>query len=332
MAELSTLRPTLVDVAKRLDPDGKIAAIAELLAQTNPILQDMVFKEGNLPTGMRSTARTSLPGVAFRRVNAGTTPTKSTTAQLEDQTAILDAWSEIDKKVADLNGNTAAWRLSEASAFIEAMNQEMIGTLFYGNSNTDEREFTGFAPRYASAASGVTKQNVLDAAGSSTDNTSIFLVVWGDNCHGIYPKGSTAGLKHTDYGLQVIENAGGVSGALMEGYRDHYEWEMGLHIRDWRYVVRIGSIDVSNLVAESSDADLTKFMTKALHRIPMLASGRAAFYCNRTVAQYLDIQRQERVQTGGQLSYQVVDGVWTSMFRGIPIRTVDQIVENEAAV
>jgi|DEB19_MinimDraft_3_1074340.scaffolds.fasta_scaffold01341_8 hypothetical protein len=330
MAELSNLRPTLVDVAKRLDPDGKIAAIAELLAQTNPILQDMVFKEGNLPTGHRSTARTTLPGVSWRRVNAGTTPTKSKTAQTEDQTAILDAWSEIDKKVADLNGNTAAWRLSEASAFIEAMNQEMVGTLFYGNSNTDEKEFTGFAPRYASPT-GSTGQNVLDAGGSGSDNTSIFLVVWGDNCHGIYPKGSTAGLKHTDYGLQVIENAGGVSGALMEGYRDHYEWEMGLHIRDWRYVVRIGSIDVSNL-GGASEADLTKFMTKAVHRIPMLAAGRAAFYCNRTVAQYLDIQRQAAVAGGGQLSYQVVDGIWTSMFRGIPIRTVDQIVENEAAV
>lgn len=330
MAELSNLRPTLVDVAKRLDPDGKIAAIAELLAQTNPILQDMVFKEGNLPTGHRSTARTTLPGVSWRRVNAGTTPTKSKTAQTEDQTAILDAWSEIDKKVADLNGNTAAWRLSEASAFIEAMNQEMVGTLFYGNSNTDEKEFTGFAPRYANP-SGSTGQNVLDAGGSGSDNTSIFLVVWGDNCHGIYPKGSTAGLKHTDYGLQVIENAGGVSGALMEGYRDHYEWEMGLHIRDWRYVVRIGSIDVSNL-GGASEADLTKFMTKAVHRIPMLAAGRAAFYCNRTVAQYLDIQRQAAVAGGGQLSYQVVDGIWTSMFRGIPIRTVDQIVENEAAV
>jgi len=330
MAELSNLRPTLVDVAKRLDPDGKIAAIAELLAQTNPILQDMVFKEGNLPTGHRSTARTTLPGVSWRRVNAGTTPTKSKTAQTEDQTAILDAWSEIDKKVADLNGNTAAWRLSEASAFIEAINQEMVGTLFYGNSNTDEKEFTGFAPRYASPT-GSTGQNVLDAGGSGSDNTSIFLVVWGDNCHGIYPKGSTAGLKHTDYGLQVIENAGGVSGALMEGYRDHYEWEMGLHIRDWRYVVRIGSIDVSNL-GGASEADLTKFMTKAVHRIPMLAAGRAAFYCNRTVAQYLDIQRQAAVAGGGQLSYQVVDGIWTSMFRGIPIRTVDQIVENEAAV
>ena len=330
MAELSNLRPTLVDVAKRLDPDGKIAAIAELLAQTNPILQDMVFKEGNLPTGHRSTARTTLPGVSWRRVNAGTTPTKSKTAQTEDQTAILDAWSEIDKKVADLNGNTAAWRLSEASAFIEAMNQEMVGTLFYGNSNTDEKEFRGFAPRYSNP-SGSTGQNVLDAGGSGSDNTSIFLVVWGDNCHGIYPKGSTAGLKHTDYGLQVIENAGGVSGALMEGYRDHYEWEMGLHIRDWRYVVRIGSIDVSNL-GGASEADLTKFMTKAVHRIPMLAAGRAAFYCNRTVAQYLDIQRQAAVAGGGQLSYQVVDGIWTSMFRGIPIRTVDQIVENEAAV
>ena len=291
----------------------------------------MVFKEGNLPTGHRSTARTTLPGVSWRRVNAGTTPTKSKTAQTEDQTAILDAWSEIDKKVADLNGNTASWRLSEASAFIEAMNQEMVGTLFYGNSSTEEKEFTGFAPRYASSTDGVTKQNVLDAGGSGSDNTSIFLVVWGDNCHGIYPKGSTAGLKHTDYGLQVIENAGGQSGALMEGYRDHYEWEMGLHIRDWRYVVRIGAIDVSNL-GGGSEADLTKFMTKAVHRIPMLAAGRAAFYCNRTVAQYLDIQRQAAVAGGGQLSYQVVDGIWTSMFRGIPIRTVDQIVENEAVV
>ena len=33
MATLSTIHPTLMDVAKRLDPDGKIDTIVEILAE-----------------------------------------------------------------------------------------------------------------------------------------------------------------------------------------------------------------------------------------------------------------------------------------------------------
>ena len=42
---------TLADWGKRVDPNGKVDKIIELLGQTNPILQDMPFVEGNLPTG-----------------------------------------------------------------------------------------------------------------------------------------------------------------------------------------------------------------------------------------------------------------------------------------
>lgn len=42
---------TLADWGKRIDPNGKVDKIIELLAQTNPILQDMLIVEGNLPTG-----------------------------------------------------------------------------------------------------------------------------------------------------------------------------------------------------------------------------------------------------------------------------------------
>ena len=52
MATLATNNPTLADVAKRLDKDGKIDTIVELLAETNEIIDDMTWIEGNLPTGL----------------------------------------------------------------------------------------------------------------------------------------------------------------------------------------------------------------------------------------------------------------------------------------
>ena len=115
---------TLGDWAKRLDPDGKVPVVVELLSQTNEVLTDMLWKEGNLPTGHRTTVRTGLPSVAWRLLNAGTTPSKSTTAQIDEQAAMLEAWSEVDVDLANLNGNVNSFRLSEAMAFLEAMNQE----------------------------------------------------------------------------------------------------------------------------------------------------------------------------------------------------------------
>src|SRR3990172_1913218 len=150
MATLGASVLTLADWAKRLDPDGKVPSIVELLSQTNQILDDMMWMEGNLPTGHRTTVRTGLPTVAWRLLNQGIAPSKSTTAQIDEAAGMLEAWSEVDVDLAKLNGNQAAFRLSEARAFIEAMNQEMAATLFYGNSGTAPEEFTGVAPRYSS--------------------------------------------------------------------------------------------------------------------------------------------------------------------------------------
>ena len=61
MAIKSTNALTLADWAKRTDPDGKVPTIVELLSQTNPVLTDMLFVEGNIPTGHRTTVRTGLP-------------------------------------------------------------------------------------------------------------------------------------------------------------------------------------------------------------------------------------------------------------------------------
>jgi hypothetical protein len=328
MATIGANALTLADWAKRLDPDGKVPMVVELLSQTNQMLDDMLFVEGNLPTGHRTTVRTGLPSVSWRRLNEGVAPSKSTTAQVDEQCGMLEAYCEVDKDLAELNGNTAEFRLSEASAFIEAMSQEMQSTMIYGNASTAPEEFNGLAQRYAALG-----QNCISGSGSGSDNSSIYLCLWGgQTVHGLFPKGSKAGLQHEDLGLVTVETTAGVAGNRMRAYQDHWQWKCGLSVRDWRYVVRIANIDISNLVAKSSAADLIELMIKAIHRIPNLGAGRAAFYMNRTVFQMLDIQRRDDVITGGGLVYADVDGKVVPTFRGIPIRIVDALLETEATV
>jgi len=332
MATLGANVRTLADWAKQVDPDGKTATVVELLAQTNDILKDAHYEEGNLPTGHRLTVRTGLPTVAWRRLNSGVAPSKSTTAQIDEQCGMLEGWSEVDKDLAELNGNTAEFRLSEARSFFESLSQEMTQTLFYGNVGLDPEEFMGLAPRYSALTGAGNSQNVLSGGGSGSDNSSIWLVVWGANTlYNIFPKGSMAGIFHEDLGLQTIEVTAGIAGNRMRAYQDHWQWKTGLALKDWRYAVRIANIDISNLVAESSAANLVKNMIKAMHRIPMLRAGKPAFYMNRTCFQMLDIQRFNNV-AGAGLTYADVDGRLTPMFREVPIRICDALTETEATV
>lgn len=329
MALLSANNPTLIDVASRLDPNLNIDKIVELLAATNPVLNDMTFMEGNLPTGHKTTVRTGLPGVTWRKLYGGVQPSKSTTAQVTDSCGMLEAYAEVDKALADLNGNAAAFRLSEDKAFIEAMSQEMAQTLFYGNESTEPEAFTGFAPRFNSL-SAQNGDNIVSAAGSGSDNTSIWLVVWGPNtCHGIYPKGSTGGVQMRDLGEVTVENVDGASGRA-QMYRSHYRWDCGLTVRDWRYIVRIANIDVSDLNTLANTKNLITWMIQAAERIPSFGAGRAAFYCNRTIREKLRLGILEKVSSN--LTFETVAGKRVMMFDEIPVVRTDALLNTEAAV
>lgn len=338
MATLATNNLTLADWAKRQDPDGKPARIIEMLSQSNEIITDMVMKEGNLATGHRTTVRTGLPDVAWRKLNYGVQPSKSTTVQVDDTCGMLEAWSVVDKDLAELNGDVGSFRMGEASSFLEAMNQEFAQTLIYGNSGTEPEAFTGLALRYSSttAANG---QNILSAGGAGSDNTSIWLVGWGENSvHGIYPKGTMAGLQHDDRGLEVVTDA---SGGKFLGYHDRFQWKCGLSLRDWRYAVRIANVDISDLVgltgtqAASASTEIIKLMSRAIDRIPNLGGVRPAFYANRTVLSLLRVMALQKstsalsIQDGlNQFGMRISE----TKFLGIPVRMVDQILNTEAVV
>jgi len=333
MAVLSSNNPTLLDLAKVTDPDGKIATVVEILNETNEILADMGWQEGNLPTGHRTSIRTGLPAPTWRKLYGGVQPTKSTTVQVTDNPGMLEAYAEVDAALADLNGNTAAFRLSEDRAHIEGMNQEMAETLFFGNEGTEPEAFTGLAPRFNSL-SAENGDNIIDGAGAGSDNASIWLVVWGPNtCHGIVPKGSTAGLRMTDKGLVTIEDASdGSNTGRMEAYRTHYRWDAGLTVRDWRFIVRIANIDKSALTVDgATGAVLPDLMFEAQELIPNMAMGRAAFYMNRTVRTRLRQQLSNKV-SGSTLTFADVGGRKTMTFQETPIRRCDALAADEAAV
>jgi len=331
MATLSITNPTLLDLKNALDPNDKIAKVIEVLNQTNEILSDMTWIEGNLLTGHQTTVRTGLPAPTWRKLYGGVQPNKSQTVKITDATGMLEAYAEVDKALADLNGNSAAFRFSEDLAHIEGMNQEFGQTLMYGNESTEPEAFTGFSPRFNSLAA-ANGDNVISGAGAGSDNISVWLVIWGPNTvHGIYPKGSVAGLRVEDKGQVTIENVDG-AGGRMEAYRTHYRWDCGLTVRDWRYIVRIANIDSSDLTKNAATgADLIDLMAQALELPPSLTVGRPVFYVNRRVRSFLRRQIANKV-AASTLSMEQVAGKHVVMFDGIPVRRVDQLLMTEAVV
>lgn len=331
MATLADTHPTLLDLAKRTDPDGNIADIVEILNTTNEVLEDMVWQEGNLVTGHRTTIRSGLPTPTWRKMYGGVQPSKSKTVQVTDSCGMLEAYAEVDKALADLNGNTAAFRLSEDRPFIEAMGEQVVQTLFYGNEGTQPEAFTGLSPRF-NLTTALNGDNVIKADGAGTDNASIWLCVWGPSSgFGIVPKGSKAGLQMEDKGQVTIENLNG-DGGRMEAYRSHYRWDAGLTIRDWRYFVRICNIDRSALTADASaGANLPNLMFQAEERLIKYTSGRAAWYMDRGIMTKLRQQSASAVKSS-TLTIENVGGARVTSFGGIPIRRVDTLAGDETLV
>lgn len=350
MAVLGTTVPTLADISAAMGPDGNFDTDrVNLLMQTNEMLSDMVWKEGNLPTGHKTTVITGLPTVGFRRFNEGVALSKSTSAPLEEGAAMLEGFFQVDRDLALMSGDVNQYRLDESGLFMEAMNQTLQAYMLYGNAATMPESFTGFAPRYNTLSGNIAGQ-IVDAGGTGSDNTSIWLIGWGPQCFAMYPKNSLGGLHHEDVTVNRTALAGNpnamtgdvlqdANGKLFMGYRDHFKWNCGLVIRDYRCVSRIANIDVSDLVAGNvSAADLIKLMIKAYYRIPTslrknvgkAGFGRPAWYVNPTVKSIL--HTQALTKASAQITLQEIDGMEIVRFLGIPVRETDQLLNAEARV
>jgi hypothetical protein len=317
----------MVDVARRTNPDKKIARIAELLSQKNEMVADLVSMEANGTTGHRSTIRTGLSTGTWRKMYQGVPPSKTETSQVTDTIGNLERFAVVDVDVAELNGNSAAFLMSENIGHIEAMAQDIAETTIYGDETVNEERFTGLAPRY-NDLSAENARNIIDGGGTGSDNTSIWLCVHDENAFfSIYPKGKKGGLQFMNDGIETVYDA---NSNPFKAYQMHYKHEIGIVLKDWRQVGRICNIDVSDLDTLANTENLVTWMTQLTERIENLKAGRASWYVNRTVREKLRLGILEKISS--QLVWETVAGQMVMLFDGIPVKIVDQILNTESQV
>lgn len=329
MATIANTMPTLLDVSKQFGPDGQPLPLAELLHKVNPAVDDIPWEEANSATGHKISARSGLPAVAWRKLNGGVPATKSDFADVTESMGMLSALGKVDKTLVDLSGNPAAFRLNQNKGHIEAMGQEFTSTLFYGDTDLGPEKFLGLAPRFDDLSGPNNAEQIIDAGGTGTDNASIWLVGWGPaSVMGIYPKGTQAGLIHKDYGEELVSDG---NGGEYPAYRDWFEWHAGIAVYDWRNIVRVANVDLSDLTKNAATgADLIDLMVQAVEQINNIDGLRPVFYMPRKVRSFL--RRQITNKDNVWLSMGEVAGRKVVEFDGIPCRRIDALLSNEARI
>jgi hypothetical protein len=97
-----------------------------MLSQCNEVMKDMIWQEGNLPLGHKTTVRTGLPQGVWRAANQGVPSSKTLTAQFQDSIGELVDYSIVDKSIAELNGNVAKFRYSEDMGHVEGLSSKSL--------------------------------------------------------------------------------------------------------------------------------------------------------------------------------------------------------------
>jgi hypothetical protein len=346
MAVLGQTYLNLVDVLRRTDNGKEVADIVELLSANNPILDDAIMVECNMGTFHRTTRRTGLPSVNWGALYKGIKQSKSRTQQVDDTTGFVEAYSSVDVRLLDITDNEAAVRASEGSAFMEALNQEMATGIFYHDTNTSPEKFKGLiAHGYGALATSGPGAQIVDAGGTGSDNTSLWFITWGEQyTHLIHPKGIPAGIQREDKGEQKTLDTNGDPFYTMD---ELWRWHMGLVVRDWRFNVRVANIDVSDIAAGT--VKLYNFLRAGYYKLQnrrivrdgnkidgakALSAKQIAIYCNRNVLEALDALATNAGNADNftRLRYGELEGKEVLMYRNIPIRETDAILNTEARV
>lgn len=332
MATVGNSYLSLADLRKQQNKNDEIAQIIEIMAQENSAMADAPTFECNEGNAHLTTIRAGLPTPTWRKLYEGVQPTKGTTTQVKDTTGFMEDWSEIDAKLVEKAKNPQAFRMNEAKSHLMGMAHEAASTMFYGDAATDPEKFTGLAPRYSSTTADNGNQ-IIDAGGTGSDNTSIWFITWGEQtCHLLYPEGSELGIKRKDLGVDTKEKS---DGSLYEVYREKFSMDIGMSVRDWRGIARVANIDVSELTADAATgADLLDKMVDAYYALdnPGKANGNCVIYTSRTVAKFLHKQAMNKSNVQLTLSESANGGQPVVNFLGHPIRREDALLETEAQV
>jgi hypothetical protein len=332
----------IIDHYTRSDRNGNITPIIEALHQLNPLMQDAHVIEANQGDSHLSTIRTGLGDVAWGQLYKGILQAKTTTMQVKDTTGFVERLSTIDTRYLKKVKDARAERMAEANGALEAISQDVQANFFYADTTTTPERFKGVAARYNSISNGgAAAAQIIDAGGTGSDNTSIWMIGWGaPGTSLIYPEGSTGGIQREDKGEQRTTDELGRPYFVKEEY---FAQHVGVKVGDWRYNVRIANIDVSDMRA--GNVDIFKFLRQGYYRLQerrnsrvenggMVAGVKPVIYANRDIMEALDALSTNAGTTDNRIRLmpEEIAGKEIQGYRNIPIRETDALINAEARV
>lgn len=327
---------TLRDLALLYGDNGRPDVLIDMVANTHSVTEDIAWKEGNQTEGHKFRVIEGLPGVSYRSINEGVKPTRSTQNVVVETCSLLEAVSEIDKELVDLSSNAALFRMEESQAFVEGMMQRVAKEVWYGNRVSDPRGIMGLSERYNSLT-GPAHRQIIDARDAShpagdSDYASIWLLGHGDyGLHGIYPKGTHAGLEHTGSDLVDLTDP---DGGTYQGYRDRFKFRPGLALKDYRQCGRICNIYVPSLSTfgqpGSTAPNLLLLLNRLTNRIQNLSRGNFVLYMNRDLKEAWEMQLLQKQNLA--LTFDAATGKIVTGYKAIPIKIEDTLLSTEEVV
>lgn len=316
---------TLVELANRIDPTGKLGDIANVLSEVNELMPDVYWQEGNDKTSHVSFKQSSEPDPTLRRIGLGVAASKGNIQPIRDTIMMTEGWSEVDERMAGLTGNVDGYRYQEDMAFLSGFTQSLTGYMVYG-TNADE-QMNGMATRRASIGS-----YCVTGGGTGSDLTSMFIAAWGPDLFGLYPAGSKIGFDWINKGLETDKDS---SSRLMGVYRTQYKWDAGLGMRDDRALYRIPNVDTSSIatLAESSLPDVDDLLLYCMRKAKSRTGpGRVVIYGNSDALIILDRLAKDKTNVNYNPGQPFGGEENVMRYRGVPVHQTDQILSTETAI
>lgn len=315
---------TIVEMMKRKF-NGNIINVVMALAQRNELLQDAPLVEANDEFSNVSNRYVSVPKPTPRSINNGASKGHAEVEQIREGVMLLEQHIEIDEQILRHSPNKDAARMIEFAGRLEGLSQQLAYYLIYGNPGTDPRECMGLATRRSSLGT-----NCVSLGGSGSDMTSVYVIEWDPMwMRLIHPRGAGSyGVTFVDNGRQRLTGAN--SGPY---YAEAYQVivELGTSLVDERALQRIANIEASNATNNFIDSTKVRELVRAVNRLPAAGqSGSTYLYGNRSTKSQFDIYALEK--SNGFYTMDNITGAPISVYRGLPIRMVEQIIDTEKAI
>lgn len=328
--------PTMADIA-RGQVDGKFDKdIVELALESNDNLGHFVVIPCNKGDHEVTTIRTGIPEAAWTSFYEGVQPSKGSKTQVTNPCGKLEGLIQVDADLIETTEDAEQELGDEAYSQSEGMANEVLSTVWHGNTKVNGKKFNGLGPVYSKLPTATTTKDdaeyyVIGAKRSQTPDNSALRDIWlvGHGRLGaalIYPKGSSAGLHRGPVDKTTVTTAEGKRLQMLEQF---FKWKIGFRCKDFRTCARICNIESNNL--EALDLDIGELMLRAIVRVRKTGVNHK-FYMPSTIYEWLCVKaRRDKVQNGN-FSFAEYEGKLILHCHGVPIFTEDSLEVNEAQV